>query len=468
MVMSRRGSQLWQAMASLVLLAVLSLPQQALGQDQTAGATFVKVSSNESAPTYAKDVAPILQENCVRCHRPGEIGPMSLLTYEQAKQYAPLIALKVANRRMPPWHLDKTVGIQDFKDDFSLSDDEIATIVGWVDAGAQRGDLSDLLPPAEFGEPRETWEFASRFGRPPDLIMQNPPFKLPAEGLDQFPTMEAPLEGLDEERWMMAIEAQPSRETRYVFHHGGPSLRQNDERTGLMNSPAGKVGEILPEDTGKLFKPGATVSYSFHLFPVGTEVDVVMKWGVWFYPKGEVPKYETPGEVQFASHPMSLGRTPRAPEILIPPRGHAMIRGVHVLDKPVRIHSIRPHMHMRGMYQALEAVYPDGRSEIINKINFDHRWHTTYTYEDDARPLLPTGTMLIVTTWYDNTDNNPNNPDPDQWVLWGQRSVDDMAHMWVGVTYLPEDDFERMVEERKQRLDEPEAGGRIAQVSDNN
>ena len=404
--------------------------------------------------TFAKDVMPILQQNCQECHRPGSIGPMSLLTYEQARQFAPLIKLKVESRQMPPWHLDKTIGIQDFKNDVSLSDEQIHTIVNWVDAGAPLGDPGDMPPPVEFPSFTDLWQFEKVYGRPPDLVLQNPPFRLRGGGMDAWWDAEAPLEALPEERYMMAIEAHPANpETRYVFHHGGPTLVQDGERTGLMNSPAGKVGEILPGDAGKLFKPGARVSYSLHLFPMGKEVDVVMQWGVWFYPKGEKPKYETPGEIQVASHGATQG-TLRAIDMVIPPNSTASLRGVRVLDKPTRIHSIRPHMHLRGTYQTLEAVYPDGRREIINKVDFQHRWHTAYTYEDWAQPLLPKGTVLITTTWFDNTEQQASNPDPNQWVVYGQRAVDEMAHMWVGVTYIPEEDFQAMVRERERQLKE--------------
>ena len=220
-----------------------------------------------------------------------------------------------------------------------------------------------------------------------------------------------------------------------------------------MNSPAGKVGEMLPDDAGKLFKPDATVSYSFHLFPIGKEVDVVMQWGVWFYPKGERPKYETPGEEQVRAHHGHCCSS-RAYDLILPPNSTAMLRGVRVLDQNTRIHSIRPHMHLRGKYQTVEAIYPDGRREVINKINFQHRWHTAYTYEEWARPLLPKGTVLITTSWFDNTPNQESNPDPNQWVTYGQRTVDDMSHMWIGMTYIPDEDFNVMVEERERRLKE--------------
>ena len=312
---------------------------------------------------------------------------------------------------MPPWFIDKNIGIQEFKNDISLDVSEIQTISRWVDGGTPLGNAAEV-PDLPVFDDSGRWQFEDVFGRPPDLIVQNPAFRLPAHGLDQWPDLEAPLEGLDEERWMMAIEAKPSPETRYVFHHGGLSLIQDGVRTGLMNSPAGKTGEMFPTDAGKLLKPGATLEYSLHLFPIGREVDVVMEWGLWLYPRGESPKYETPGEIQVASHRQLAGSTLRAPDLIVPPGGTVMLQGTRILDKPTRIHSVRPHMHLRGRYQTIEALYPDGRREILNKVDFQHQWHTAFTYEDDARPLLPAGTVLITNTWLDNTADNPNNPDP--------------------------------------------------------
>jgi hypothetical protein len=125
---------------------------------------------------------------------------------------------------------------------------------------------------------------------------------------------------------------------------------------------------------------------------------------------------------------------------------------VHVLQRAVRLNSIRGHMHMRGKYQTMEAIYPDGRREVINRINWDHKWHTAHQYADHAAPLLPKGTTLIVTAQYDNTVDNPNNPDPDQWVFFGRRSADEMGHFHMEVTWLEDEDFERLVAEREQLL----------------
>ena len=140
-----------------------------------------------------------------------------------------------------------------------------------------------------------------------------------------------------------------------------------------------------------------------------------------------------------------LGTRVRANDLIIPPHGTAMLQGVHVLSQPARIHSVRGHMHLRGKYQMLEALYADGRREILSKVNWEHGWHTTFLYEDHVQPLLPKGTTLIVTSWFDNTANNPYNPDPDQWVVFGKRTADDMSHMWIGITYFDDEEaFERL------------------------
>jgi mono/diheme cytochrome c family protein len=420
----------------------------------------------QQAVTYAKDVAPIIQQKCQECHQPGAIAPMSLLTYEEAKAFAPLIRHKVSTRQMPPFPVDRTVGIQEFQNDISLSDEQIATIVNWVDSGAPLGDPADLPPSVEWPDYYTNWQFEEYFGRPPDIIIENPPYVVRASGEDQWPELRGPvIPELTEERWMQAIEARPKNpETRYVFHHGGPSLQQDGGGTGLMNSPAGKTGEILPKDAGKLFKPGARVNYSMHFFPIGRDIEAVVQWGIWFYPKGQEPRFETPGEEQFRAD-MSTGAgsfndgmgeskvIARRSDLLIPPHGQAMLQGTYVLDKPARIHSIRGHMHVRGKYQVVQVVYPDGRRETLNKLDWDHLWHTTFIYKEHVQPLLPKGSVLITTSVFDNTENNPHNPDPSQWVTAGSRTVDDMSHIWIGITYFDDEEyFNQLVEERKQLL----------------
>jgi hypothetical protein len=288
--------------------------------------------------------------------------------------------------------------------------------------------------------------------------------------MDQWPNPVTTVTELDKPRWIRAIEIRPGNpESRYVFHHANPSLRQGEESTGLIASAAGKEGEIFPDDTGKLIKPGAEVEFGMHFFPIGEEVEAIMEVGLWFYPEGEEPRFETPGQVQFRTEtstgaggfPGHSRQIARRADLLIPPHGQATYRGVYVLDKPARIHDLRGHMHLRGKYQVVEVVYPDGRWELINKLDWDHGWHTTFIYEDDYRPLLPKGTVLLVTSVFDNTANNRHNPDPDQWVVAGSRSVDEMAHVWIGMTYFDEqEDFDALVAERRERQERATEGGR--------
>ena len=187
--------------------------------------------------TFARDVAPILQENCQSCHRPGGMGPMPLVTYEDARPFAPLIRDRVENRRMPPWYIEPGIGVQDFKNDISLSDDQIRTIVSWVDGGAVLGDVADLPAPLDFDDSL-AWKLQDHFGRPPDLVVASPPYTVPAEGLDHWYEPTSYVEGLDEPRWAMATEIRPGDvDSRYVFPPREQRARLVGRREGLRPLP---------------------------------------------------------------------------------------------------------------------------------------------------------------------------------------------------------------------------------------
>jgi mono/diheme cytochrome c family protein len=440
----KRGTHRWTTAAALSLTAAVALvsAREGTGQQMASRAAVAT-----SAPTFAKDVAPIIQQNCQTCHRPGSIGPMSLLTYEDAKAFAPLIKMKTQRREMPPWPLDKTVGIQEFKNDISLSDEEIATIAAWVDAGAPLGNPADMPPAIEWPDFSESWSYEKTFGRPPDLVVTSPTYTVVANGQDQFPDLTTKITELDQERWIKAIEIKPANpESRYVFHHAVGTL---------IAMAAGSEGQIFPANTGRLLRPGTNVSFGPHYWPTEKDVDAVIQLGLWFYPVDETPKFETRGQVQYKADISTGGNDgfARRGDLLIPPNGTAMYRGIHVLDQPARIHDLRGHMHLRGKYQVLEAIYPDGRWEVINKLNWAHAWHTTFIYEDHVAPLLPKGTVLITTSIFDNTAANSYNPDPKQWVVAGSRTVDEMSHMWIGMTFFEnEEDFQALVREREQTL----------------
>ena len=425
-------------------------------------AATIAARSTDDPPTWAHDVARIMQNKCQVCHTPGSIAPMVLTTYEDAKKFADKIKSRVATRRMPPWHLDKTVGIQEYKNDRSLSDAEIATIVNWVDAGAPQGDMKDAPPPMTLPDPA-MWQFAEKFGKP-DLIVKSTPYTVGAQGQDKWWRPEVDM-GITEERWVRAIEIKPSVPMgKRVVHHVLTLLEQNEgpmlqglASTAMNHTPGappmgaglfmewalGKAGEIYNEDAGKLLLPGAKLRWEVHYYAIGKEVkDDQVEIGVWYYPKGYKPKNRTI---------LNMFNVAAGSELDIPPGQKTITQNFITLRGPARIENFQPHMHMRGKAAMMEAVYPDGRREVLSHVNnFQWNWHVNYIYADNVAPLLPKGTMLVFTAWHDNTKENPNNPDPEQWIGWGDRTVDEMAHVWVDVTYLEQDDFDKKVAERKK------------------
>ena len=407
--------------------------------------------------TFTKDVAPILQQKCQACHQPDSIAPMSLITYEDAREHARTMRNRVASRVMPPWHIDRNVGIREFKNDRGLTDAEIDTIVRWVDAGTPRGDIRDLPAPAKPADPN-AWQLEKDFG-PPDVVIKSPPYTLAARTQDKWfrPVSDT---GLTEPRWVRAIEIKPSSgDGRRIVHHVLTTLEQGEEGvTGLAHSAhdvqrgaglfmewaVGKVGEVFPADSGKLLLPGARIRWEIHMFAIGREIkDNQVELGIYFYPKGVVPKHRTV---------LRMFDVSRGSELDIPPGEVAMTQNFYVMQAPARIENFQPHMHMRGKSMSMEAVYPDGRKEVLSAVNnFQWNWHVNYIYADHTAPLLPKGTVLVFTAWHDNTAANPNNPDPRQWVGWGDRTVDEMAHVWVDVTYLEQEEFDRLVAGRRAR-----------------
>ncbi|MEX1259048.1 MAG: cytochrome c [Gemmatimonadota bacterium] len=413
-------------------------------------------------PTFSKDIAPILQASCQQCHQETGMAPMSLVTFDEVRPWAPVIKERVVNREMPPWHLDRTVGVQEYENDPSLTDEQIDLVARWVDGGAPEGDPADLPPPVAAIVPGGAWQLQARLGRPPDLIIRSDPFTLEANGMDQWWRPRVAFEGFDEEKWIMAAEFKPAFPLgQKVVHHGHANLVQEGQGTrGVARYGVGKTWEIFPEDVGMRIAPGGgTISWDLHYWPTGVRVeDDVVEAGLWFYPTDAPPTRETRGEVMILVDRSE--ERPRGVDIIIPPHGYQTLQGVHVLQQPTVLHSFRPHAHMRGKEMSMEAIYPDGRREMLSKVDrYDHFWQLAYQYAEQSRPILPRGTVLLFTTVFDNTTNNPINPDPDQWVTFGQRGVDEMSHAWVGMTYLDDASYEQLLAER-------EAQRRLASVID--
>ena len=400
--------------------------------------------------TFSKDVAPILQAKCEECHRKGTAAPMSLVTYQEARPWAKAIKERVVTRQMPPWHLDKTVGIQQFANDRSLTDAQIDTIVRWVDSGAPQGDPKDLPPPKQWPSD-EQWQLAKQFGQP-DLVIKSEPYTMPAQGQDVWwkPATAVPL---TEARWVRAVEMRPGTPAgRKITHHALARLEQDEPGVNADDDPAngpgllmewaiGKQYDVYRPNTGKLLLPGSQIRWDIHLHAVGESIRDHVELGVYLYPKGEVPKYRTRLTL-FGSVPGNL--------LDIPPNTITQTQSFHVLKEPARLENFQPHMHLRGKAMSMEAILPDGSTRMLSFVDhFNFNWMNNYIYTDDAAPVLPKGTILRITSWYDNTTANRNNPDPNQWVGWGDRTVDEMGHAWVNVTNITEDDYKQWIATHK-------------------
>ena len=427
-----------------VLAAALAAAAPALAAAQAAtGAAEV---------TFTKDIVPILQRSCQVCHRQGEMAPMSLVTYQEVRPWARAIKSRVIAREMPPWHVDKNIGIQSFKDDPSLSDEEIAMVAAWVDNGAPQGDAADLPPPVEFPDASE-WQIGE-----PDLVVEYPAYLVPAEGPDVFGAIYTELD-LDEDRYIRAIQTRPADDSsRRVVHHALSFAVQPDEEqmrlAGDEDVPAaqflveyasGKNGEIYPEDSGLLLEAGRKMRLDYHLHSVGEDVDALVELGLVFHPKGHVPEH-----VRWSKQ---LGLNNRLLDI--PPGRVVRTDGYAVLAKAARITAFQPHMHMLGTYQCLELIYPwpgwMAQTETVSCANFNYNWHLVYNYEDDVAPIVPAGTILHIISWHDNTEGNRDNPDPRNWTGDGGRTIDEMGFAWIGWYDLTDEEYEAELAARRVR-----------------
>jgi hypothetical protein len=209
----------------------------------------------------------------------------------------------------------------------------------------------------------------------------------------------------------------------------------------FMEWAVGKEGEIMRSNTGKLLLPGSKILWDIHYSASNEDITDVVEMGIYFYPKGQVPEHR--------QHLLRMGNTGTG-AVDSPPNSIATTETFYPLRGAARIESFQPHMHLRGKAMMVEALFPNGQKQVLSLVSdFNFNWMTTYVYTDDAAPLLPKGTMLKVTAWHDNTANKKTNPDPNQWVGWGDRTVDEMAHAWINIVYMKDDDFKAEQEKRK-------------------
>ena len=403
-----------------VLQAVLSggvIPSTAAPQATCA----LAYEAPPASVSYAKDIAPMLADNCVTCHREGGIGPWAMTGYDMVRGFAPMIREVVRTQRMPPWHADPAHGV--FANDRSLSTDEVRKLVHWVESGAPRGEGPDPLATLDAEWP--DWGLGD-----PDLIVDIPAFDVPATGVVEYQYQRV-VNPLDRDVWVRATEILPG--DRAALHHVITTFRNtNADGTGFGRRGGGLGGYVpgavtrgAPENTGTFLPAGAQIVFQMHYTPYGKAVTDRSKLGLYFH--------DTPPKHRLANAVLMNTR------IRIPPntKSHSEF-AERTFERDVLLYSLLPHAHYRGTASEFRAFYPDGREELLLSVpNYDFNWQTTYVLEEPR--VLPAGTRVVHTTWWDNSAQNPANPDPNREVPWGRQSWDEMLFGSLRFRYLDDE-----------------------------
>jgi hypothetical protein len=394
--------------------------------------------------TYARDVAPILQRACVSCHRPSSLAPMSLTSYQDARRYAGRIADRTqrggAMGTMPPWFVERGVGIQHFRNDEALTDAEIATIAAWVDAGAPEGNAADL-PPARVFPDEPTWDIGE-----PDLIVDLPSFTMEANAPDWWGVIPAAPTGLTEDRYVAAMQVLEISDVEggtggnFIYHHAVFGASDPNRRTtGFW--PVHEVGrnaEYFDAEAAPRLGAGAEFRIgSAHMHSTDRTVTAHLRLGFKLHP----PDYEPAHQINFVTfgngeidlRPMTKGQE---------------VHFYRTLDQNMRVTTFEPHMHASGVRMCWEAIW-GGRAETINCVGYDHNWVKVYNYDADHAPLLPKGTLVRVIAYFDTTADNANVVDPRNWQGLGHRSIDNMAIVFLPGVNLTDEEFEAEIARRR-------------------
>ncbi len=409
----------------------------------TGRAQDARVPPTQNAPTFSRDVAPILYRKCLGCHRPGEIAPMSLITYQDVRPWARAIREKVIAREMPPWHADPAHGR--FRNDRSLTDEEIGTIVKWVDGGARQGDPARMpdLPAFATG-----WQIGT-----PDVVFEMPvDYRIPADGTIDYQYFEVPTH-FTEDRWIQAGEVragnpehvhhiivsviEPGTNTRpnvmtvkAVFPDGqapqpvGPRRLTEAQRAqlalaarragavSLVNWAVGEDAPVYPQGVAKRIPAGSVLQFQVHYTTNGAAATDRSRIGLIF--AKEPPTHEIRTAL-IANTQFTI------------PAGAAshQVEAEATFSDDVKVWTMHPHMHLRGKDMTFTAIYPDGRREVVLRVpKYDFGWQTDYWL---AEPLtLPKGSKLHVTAHFDNSAANRANPDPSASVRWGDQTWEEM------------------------------------------
>ncbi|HEY8571360.1 redoxin domain-containing protein [Phenylobacterium sp.] len=375
--------------------------------------------------SYVNDVAPIIQQKCAGCHQPGGIGPMQLTNYEQVKGFSPMIREVIRTQRMPPFLADPTVG--HFKDDERLSAQQIKTLVHWIEAGSPRGAGEDPLAKIKFQAPE--WPLGK-----PDVIVEIPPAKIPATGVMEYQRPAVP-SVMTEGRWMKASTFKVT--DRQAVHHilsgvveaktkDGDTASESSWGASLGGYGPGRGSNINPPDLGVWIPPSGGVAFQNHYTPYGKESVEKTQMGIYFYPKGQEPKYVLR---TFLIADFS---------IVIPP-GEEWHREMAYVTFPKEavLYGITPHAHKRGGSTSLSIRYPDGKEEMLLAMpRYDFNWQYEYFLKEPLK--IPAGSKVIARYTFDNSTRNHGNPDHTKQVVWGEQSWEEMLATYLHYRWTDE------------------------------
>ena len=392
------------ALAGFVAAVLLMLP------------TSHAVTTDKAAKnvTFSKDVAPIFFKSCAECHRPGEIAPMSLLTYKDARPWAKAIREKVVERVMPPWHADPNHG--QFLNDRRLSQQEIDTIVAWADGGAVEGNPKDLPPTPKF---TEGWRIGN-----PDETFSIPEQPVPAEGVIKYQYFTVPT-NFTEDKWITAAEIRSTGRSAvhhvivFVMEPNAPG-RQGEQRL-LGGTAPGEQPATFQPGYGKRIPAGSKLVFQMHYTPNGTATKDVTTIGL-IYAKQPV------------KHAV-FTRPVLQTKFAIPPGDpNYEVKSTYTFTEDSHITSFMPHMHLRGKDFEIKATYPDGTSKILLSVpKYDFNWQTYYVPKEPV--AIPKGTKIDCTAHFDNSTKNRFNPDPAKEVRWGDQTWEEMMIGWLSYYY---------------------------------
>ena len=402
-----------------------------------------------SSVTFTKDIAPILQRSCQNCHRPDGAGPMSLITYQEVRRYAQRIKERTAIRdrmgAMPPWYVEKDIGIQHYKNDPSLSDEDLAKIQAWVDNGVPEGDPADMPPAREWGD-GTTWTIR------PDVIVSTEDITVEGDAPDWWGEIKSVPVPIDEDRYVQAVEIHEVNDVptdgsgrstvggKYIVHHmiWRTQVPGTAKATFWPVHEVARNPDVFADGAGRLLHAGSYVtSESIHLHSNGRTTTGHLEIAFELFPKDYQPIYQ--GSITSLANGSDID--------IRPGEAGQVLDAYTVVTRPTKIISFEPHLHAPGERMCLEMVW-GFKSETLSCVGYDHNWVRTYVFDDDYAPLIPPGAVLHIRGYMNNSETNPNVADPRNWQGSGNRSV---ANMFIDLgerVAMSDEQFVKEVQER--------------------